>query len=134
MSGMLSTWPVLVPLPVSGDDVDAEGRLTAPAVLGLFERVREVYLAGCTTLAGRAVEVADVVVTPGVPVGAGEVLVSASVVEVFPDRFTMHVRVRPAEGEGIAAEGRCSILPGGPVTDEIRDELIALAHAARHWN
>jgi hypothetical protein len=134
MSGMLSTWPVLVPLPVAGDDVDGEGRLTAPAVLGLFAQVREVYLSSCTTLVGRAVEVADVVVTPGVPVGLGEVLVSASVVEVFPDRFTMHVRVRPAEGEGIAAEGRCSILPGGPVTDEIRDELIALAHAARHWN
>ena len=138
MSSMVSRWPVLVSLPVSSADRDdAEGgRLSTGAAERLFARAREVYLARCRTLEGRAVEVLDVRITRGDASLAGveEATVSVSVVEVFPDRFTMNVRIRPAGGEGIAADGRCDVFPGGPVTDEVRDELIAFAHEASHYH
>ena len=135
MSSMVSKWPVLVPLPITAADVDDAGALTVEAAERLFARARDLYLAGCRTLEDREVEVLEVVVLPGDTLAApGEVTVSVSVVEVFPDRFTMHVRIRPVGGDGVAAEGGCSILAGGGTTDEIRDELIARAHAAEHYH
>jgi hypothetical protein len=135
MSSIVTRWPVLVSLPVGEDDRDADGRLTAACVERLFARAREVYVGTCRTLSDRELSVLDVVVAVGsAPVDAGEASVSASVVEVFDDRFTMHARVRPAEGDGIAAEARADVFPGGAVTREIRDELIAHAHEARHYH
>ena len=135
MSSFVSKWPVLVSLPVTADDRDVEGRLTPAAVERLFAPVREAYLAECRTLDGRDLEVRDVVVSLGsAAVEVGEVSVSAGVVEVFEDRFTMHARVRPAEGDAIAAEVRADVLPQGGVTREIRDELIAHAHGAAHYH
>jgi hypothetical protein len=135
MSSMVSRWPVLVSLPVTAADVDDDGVLTTAAAERLFERAREVYLAQCRTLAGRRIEVLGVAVTPGgASVEPGEVTVSVSVVEVFADRFSMNVRIRPAAGEGIAADGWCDVFPGGEVTTAIRDELIAFAHEARHYH
>lgn len=135
MSSMVSRWPVLISATVSTDDVDGDGMLRAEAVERLFGEARDVYVATCRTLEGREIEVLDVVITAGdTPVEPGEVTVSVSVVEVFADRFTMNGRVRPAAGEGVAADAACSVSPGGPVTHEIRDELIALAHAASHYH
>jgi hypothetical protein len=65
------------------------------------------------------------------------VTVSVGVVEVFPDRFTMLARVRPvgpADGDGLAASASCSLSPGGAVPTAMRDEFIALAHAAAHFH
>jgi hypothetical protein len=136
MSSFASKWPVLLELPVTADDLDADGMLTPPARERLFAAVREAYLAGCSTLAGRALDVRDVVVAPGgAPVEPGDVTVSAAVVEIFPDRFTMHVRIRPgAGGEGIAAHGWGDVVVEGGVTDDVRDELIAQAHSASFYN
>jgi len=135
MSSMVSRWPVLISATVTTDDVDGEGMLRAEAVERLFGQARDVYLASCRTLEGRELEVRDVVVTASdTAVAPGQVTVSVSAVEVFPDRFTMNARIRPAAVEGIAADAACSVAPDGPVTDEIRDELIALAHAARHYH
>ncbi|MGQ0802507.1 MAG: hypothetical protein ACT4PI_01400 [Actinomycetota bacterium] len=55
-----------------------------------------------------------------------------SVVEVFADRFTMEARMRPRDRDGIAATAWCSLSPGGEVPTAMRDEFIALAHAAPH--
>lgn len=135
MSSIVTRWPVLVSLPVGEDDRDGNGRLTVACVERLFARAREVYVGTCRTLDGREVTVLDVVVAAGPAlVEVGEASVSVSVVEVFDDRFTMHARVRPAEGDGIAAEARADVFPGGAVTREIRDELIAHAHSARHYH
>ena len=135
MSSFVSKWPVLVSLPVTADDRDVEGRLTAAVAERLFAAAREAYLAECRTLDGRDLEVRDVVVSLGsAAVEVGEVSVSAGAVEVFDDRFTVHARVRPAEGDGIAAEARADVVPGGEVTREIRDELIAHAHGAAHYH
>lgn len=135
MSSIVTRWPVLVSLPVTADDRDDEGRLTAACVERLFARVREVYFGMCRSLDGRELTLSEVVVGLGpAPVEVGEASVSVSVVEVFDDRFTMDARVRPAEGDGIAAEARADVFPGGAVTREIRDELIAHAHEGRHYH
>jgi hypothetical protein len=139
MSSIASKWPVLVSLPVTADDRDEAGALTVAAAERCFASARGVYLEGCRTLADgvdAAAEVRDVVVRPRDELDAAlsEVTVSVSVIEVFADRFTMNVRIRPAEGDAIAAEGSCDVLPPGGVGRELRDELIAKAHAAAHYH
>lgn len=135
MSSIVTRWPVLVSLPVGEVDRDVDGRLTVACVERLFAQAREQYVGMCRTLDGRESTVLEVEVALGpAPVEVGEASVSVSVVEVFEDRFTMHARVRPAEGDGIAAEARADVVPGGPVTREIRDELIAHAHGATHYH
>jgi hypothetical protein len=135
VSSIVTRWPVLVSLPVAAEDRDADGRLTVACVERFFADARRVYVGACRTLDGRELTVSDVAVALGpAAVEVGEASVSVSVVEVFDDRFTMHARVRPAEGDGIAAEARADVLPGGVVTRELRDELIAHAHGARHYH
>ena len=135
MSEILSRWPVVVSLPVGADDRDGDGMLTEDAVGRLFAQARTAYFDEC-----RTVDAADVVlratqVIPGdVAVGDAGVTVSVSIVEVFDDRFTMEARFRPANGPGIAAMARSSMSPGGEVSKAMRDEFIALAHAARHMH
>jgi hypothetical protein len=137
---MMSRWPVLVSLPVGAGELDAGGQLTEAAVERLFAEARDAYFAECTTLDAAAVEVLAAIVTLGAaPVGAGGVTVSACVVEVFPDSFTMSARVRPVDsgdgdGFGVAATAWCSLSPGGEVTEAMRDEFIAHAHAATHFH
>jgi hypothetical protein len=60
------------------------------------------------------------------------VTVSVTVIEVFRDSFTMAARLRPRSGDGIAATAWCRLLPGGPVSIDVRDEFIALAHTATY--
>ena len=137
MSSFVSKWPVLLELPVTSDDLEDDGTLNPSGRERLFAAARDEYLAGCSTLAGRDVEVRNVVVPAGAAtLAAGAVTtVSVAVVEIFPDRFTMDVRIRPgADGEGIAAHGSCDLVVAGGVGDEVRDELIAQAHAARFYN
>ena len=136
MSSMVSKWPVLVSLAVTAADADDDsGRLTSAAGERLFAAARDEYLAGCATLAGRTLEAKNVTIVAGdAPVEAGEVTVSVSVIELFPDRLTMALRVRSTGADGIVGEGTCDVLLGGPLTDEIRDELIAHAHGARHYH
>ena len=134
MSGIVSRWPVVVSLPVGADERDDEGRLTEAAVERLFAEVRAAYFEQCTTVDRSALEVRETKVrVAGEPVGDA-VTVSASVVEVFPDSFTMNARIRPGEGGEVAAEAWCSLSPGGEVTKPMRDEFIALAHAATHFH
>ena len=136
MSSIASKWPVLVSVPVTEADRDEAGLLTEAAAERAFGEARTAYLGGCRTLAGRGIEVEDVVLArrDALDASISEITVSVSVVEVFPDRFTMHVRIRPSEGDAIAAEGSCSLVPAGGVGNDVRDELIALAHAASHYH
>ena len=53
-----------------------------------------------------------------------DVLASRKLGKVYHARFFY--------GNGTAADVRCSFSPGGQVTTALRDELIALAHSARH--
>jgi hypothetical protein len=81
-----------------------------------------------------ALEVRGSAVVAGTPLSDNRrVTISVNVVEVFPDRFTMSARIRPADREGVAADARCSLAPkSGEVPIVMRDEFIALAHAASY--
>ena len=134
MSGILSRWPVVLALAVAETELDGEGRLTEAAVERLFADARREYVAGCTSiddtmleLRGTSVSVRDV------PVGDG-VTISVSVVEIYPETFTMNAMVRPSDGGDVAATATCSLSPGGEVTTAMREEFIARAHDARYMH
>jgi acyl-CoA thioesterase FadM len=135
---VLNRWPVRVELPVPTADCDADGRLTDGAVERLFAEARTVYYAECSTLDASTVEVLEITVDPNRGVVGNEgVTISVSVVEVFPDSFTMTARLRPVDPESddpIAASAWCSLSPGGEVTTAMRDEFIAHVHAARYMH
>ena len=133
---ILSRWPVLVALPVTALDHDADGRLIDAAVERFFGEARTAYFERCATVDQSTLELRNSKVDLGhATVTTDGVTVSVGVVEVFPDRFTMLARLRPvgpAEGDGLAATASCSLSPGGVVPTAMRDEFIALAHAAQH--
>ncbi|MGQ0802508.1 MAG: hypothetical protein ACT4PI_01405 [Actinomycetota bacterium] len=64
-AGMVSRWPVLVSLPVSASDRDADGRLTDAAVEWLFAQARAVYFEKCATVDPSTVELRGSTVRPG---------------------------------------------------------------------
>ena len=128
-----SKWPVLVSLAVVDGDCDDDGALTEAGVERLFAEARAAYFAECSTIAAEDVVVEQHVAEPGLVVDGDGVTVSVAVIEVFPDSFTMHALVRGA-GDG-AARARAKLAPAsGEVTDAMRDEFIAKAHAARHYH
>lgn len=67
---------------------------------------------------------------------------SASATEVFPTSFVISLRVRATGGESDElVNASCTVELADPATgagreidNGIRDELIALEHAARHFN
>jgi hypothetical protein len=134
--GMIaSKWPVLVSLAVLDGDRDDEGALTEAGVARLFAEARAAYFDSCTTIDGAEVVVQEQGAQPGLVVEGDEVTVSVSVVEVFPDSFTMHALVRPAAGGEESAAAKAKVAPAsGEVTGAMRDEFIAKAHAARHYH
>lgn len=133
---MLSKWPVLLYLTVEAGDVDGDGLLTDAACERLFAAGRGEYFALSTTVDADRVTVIETSRprrgTAAIAEG-DEVSVSVSVTELFPDRFEMAARVRPAEGDAVVADLRC-IASAGEVTTAVRDDLIAIAHAAPHWH
>lgn len=135
-SEIFTRWPVVVSLAVTPADRDADGRLTEPAIERLFGEGRAVYFDECSTIDGSTVEVRKTTMQPGrARVSDVGVTVAVAVVEVLPDTFTMTARMRPdgpTDGDGIAATAWCSVSPGGAVSTAMRDELIAMAHAAKH--
>jgi hypothetical protein len=46
----------------------------------------------------------------------------------------MAAMLRPQSTDGVAATAWCSLSPGGEVPTTMRDEFIALAHAARYFH
>jgi hypothetical protein len=135
-SEIFTRWPVVVSRAVTPADRDADGRLTEAAIERLFTEGRAAYFDECSTIDGSTVDVRQTKVQPGrAAVSDAGVTVAVAVVEVFPDSFTMTARMRPdgpSDGEGIAATAWCSVSPGGTVSTAMRDELIAMAHAAKH--
>ena len=135
-SEIFTRWPVVVSRAVTPADRDADGRLTEAAIERLFTEGRAAYFDECATIDGSTVDVRQTKVQPGrAAVSDDGVTVAVAVVEVFPDSFTMTARMRPdgpSDGEGIAATAWCSVSPGGTVSTAMRDELIAMAHAAKH--
>jgi hypothetical protein len=133
-SDIVSRWPVRISIGVAPTDLDDEGRLTVDAVERYFAQARVAYFDRCTTTSIDALDVRGSAVVPGTPIaGNSNVTISVNVVEVFPDRFTMSARIRPADRDGVAADARCSLAPTtGEVPNAMRDEFIALAHGASY--
>ncbi len=144
----MTRWSVLHEHAVAPDDLGTDGDVTDAAVARWITAACDAYLEQCTALRARAdregldLRGEDGPVPAGVDLGRPTtVVVSASATEVFPDSFVLGVRLRPLEGTGPQAVNVARTIrvvdPAGAVRDidsEIRDELIALEHGARHFN
>jgi acyl-CoA thioesterase FadM len=148
MSGIMTKWVVLQEHPVTAQELDAAGTVSDEAVERWITAARLAYLDHCPVL--QAQEEAGLVLRhrPGtLPPGAllgrpTDVVVTASASEVRPNSFTISVRLRPGGGERDQPMNATCVIrledsstgDARELGDEIRDELIALEHAAEHYN
>jgi len=148
MSSFSTRWSVLQTHAVGTTDVDADGFVTNAALDRWLDAARDAYLDQCThltaaladglTLGFRRADLPDNA-APGRPT---TVDVSATATEVFPSSFVIALRLRTTGGNGDGfVDTECAVTLEDPVTaaarpidNEIRDELIALEHSARHFN
>jgi hypothetical protein len=128
---LLSRWALVVRGRLAAGDVLRDGTVPEAVVARLVRDGCDAYLGLVESLAGSGV-------TPLVTVGrvrplevgsARTLLVAASATEVFPDAFTVSVRLRPL-GDGSAGDFACRVVPGGPLPEAVREELIAIEKAA----
>lgn len=135
--------------PVTVEDLDAVGFVSDQSVERWVAAARSAYLGRCAVLRrmreGLGLELRDGVVRlpPGGSLGRPEaVVVTAGVREVRPSSFLIAVRLRSVGGDRDAASNAtCVMRLEDPATgevreigDEVRDEFIALEHAAEHFN
>ena len=144
-----SRWVVLRTHDVGPDDLDAAGLLHADVVDGWLADARAAYLEKCTAfcdLRERSGAELQARIDPapdprrfGTPTG---VVVGAGATEIYSTAFRMALRLRPVDGDGDdAINVKCEVslvdLATGEALElgnDIRDELIALEHAAAHIN
>jgi acyl-CoA thioesterase FadM len=149
MSAMVRKWPVLLEQPVSADDLDADGAVRDDSVSRWVDAASADYLGRCALLqrvvreSGLELRAPITHRPPGASLGRpSSVVVSAGATEIRPDSFSIAVRLRPAGGDHEEARDATCLVrlhdPAGgdphPITDALRDELIALEQAARHYN
>ena len=149
MSAMVRKWPVLQEHQVTADDLDDGGVVRDDSVARWVDAAHAAYLERCAALQ-REVERSGVRARariahqpPGASLGrATSVVVSAGATEIRPSSFAIAVRLRPLGGDrDVAVNAACLVHLEDPATgqpyeigDEIRDELIAMEHAATHFN
>jgi hypothetical protein len=146
---IVTKWVVLESHDVTGDDLDAAGRLRDDVVTRWIESVRDAYLGRCPVLRDKAAAAGYTVRCEPAALpeaarfdGATSVSVSAGATEFWPDAFTLAVRIRGYGGDDEPScniDCRVSLVDPGTgesidLGDDVRDELIALAHAAQHYN
>jgi acyl-CoA thioesterase FadM len=129
---IVSKWPVRIRVAVRDDEVDAENHLTEAGAQRAFSEARGAYLDGCESLSGRDVSVRTCDVKLGTATVRTGVVVATGVVEIFPDSFTMHARIRSDDDGELAADGVCELTTGEELPIECRDEFIARAHRAAY--
>jgi acyl-CoA thioesterase FadM len=149
MSSVVSKWVVLQSHAVAPDDLDADGVLRDDVVARWLDDTRRDYLDRCAVLCdaaeqgGLAVHCEMAELPSGAQFGAPETVnVSAGATEVWPDSFRIAFRIRSfGAGDDAAFNTSCVVSLEDPATgarielgDDVRDELIALAHDARHFN
>ena len=149
MSGIHSKWPVLQEHPVEAGDLDGEGVVRDDRVGEWIRAAVAAYIERCPLVqelaadAGVELTQRPVALPPGSAFGRPElVLVSAGATEVHPTSFTVAVRIRSVGGDreqpiNAACVVRLEdIATGEPreLGNGVRDELIALQHAARYSN
>jgi acyl-CoA thioesterase FadM len=145
---MVSKWVVLHAHTVGAEDVDADGDVRDDALARWIDEVCAAYLAQCHALADAADQGGLVVRSRVGALPPGEHLarpaavnVSASAREVRPRSFTIAVRLRTGGEDDVAVNASCVVTIEDPETGTthdlgpgVRDELIALEHAAAHFN
>jgi hypothetical protein len=148
LSGFVSRWVVAQRHDVDPTDLDAAGTVRTEALDRWASEACAAYLDECTVLCetASATDLAirlDVAPLPNaaLPGRPTSVVASAGANEFRPTSFTVAVRVRSGGGSddrvvNLRAEVAL-VTEAGEETelgDAIRDELIALEHAARHTN
>ena len=127
--------------------VDAPSALTDEAVEAWIRDACDAFLNRCARLlATRDAEGLSLVAEVGTFAAAtlghpDEVVVSAGATEFFPASFTIGVKLRPlGERAGAVLNVACVVTLNDnervarDLGNDIRNELIALAHAAEHYN
>lgn len=148
-SAFVSRWPVLQEHQVAAGDLDADGVVRDERVARWIAAARSAYLRRCAALrrvreaSGLELQERAAPLPPGAALGRpAAVVVTAGVREIWPSSFAVAVRLRPVGGErDHAVNVACIVRLVDPATGqprelgpEIRDELIALEHAAEHYN
>jgi hypothetical protein len=148
MSTFMTRCVVLREHAVTPDTVDVDGALRDDVVAQWVEAARDAYLSECSVLGALRRErgLALDARVAGVPAASAlgrpaAVVVSASATEVHPTSFTIALRLRPVGGGAERAWNITTVVSlrdgddrAHPLGDAVRDELIALEHAARHFN
>jgi hypothetical protein len=148
MGTIHTTWSVRRDHRVAATDRDSEGRIRDDAVTRWVADALDAFLDQCAVLdrlrVSEALERREQtrwLSSPADLDAAPNVLVTATATEVFPTSFVVAVRVRPVSGQDdhpLDARSSVELVDesGTPkaLGDAVRDELIALAHAARHYN
>jgi len=149
VSSFVSRWVVRREHPVGARDLDADGVLGDGALEQWIHDARDAYLERCAVVQ-RMIHESELLVRmrmSGLPRAAtfgrpATVVVSAGVTEVYPTAFTMAFRVRSygQVGDNVV-NATCRVSLEDPTTgdpcelgNDVRDELIALEHSARHTN
>jgi hypothetical protein len=145
----MSKWPVLLHHDITGGDLDDDGSIRDEAVEGWITTACSAYLDRCGVLktfleqSGLRVRRRSAEPPKGTLLGRPAIVItSAGATEIHPTAFTISVRLRPVEGDReTPLNHACEVWLEGPQTgeavllgDDIRDELIALAHGAGHFN
>jgi hypothetical protein len=146
---IVSRWPVLVRYAVDTTQLDADGTVRADIAREWIAAACDAYVQRCPVLLDngapndRNIRCSPVALPAGALGGRPTaVAISVGVSEFFPTSFTMTIRVRPFGGDddrpvNLAREVTIENVTTGeaqPLGREIRDELIAHAHAAQHTN
>ena len=147
MSGFASRWVVLQRHNLGAGDFDADGFVCAEVVDAWLADARAAYLDKCAVLQALRERVGGelqaTVTRPPARDRIGRptaVIVTAGATALYPDAITLAFRIRPLGGEGDdGINAACSVVLVDPATgercelgDDVRDELIALEHAAEH--
>ena len=118
---------------IVGDDLDTEGRLTHAAVRRLGDAALAALVDASPLLAAAGHTFAPTSAQlNGSFSGPGPVTVSAGPSEIYPSSFTVNLRIRPADGSGATVDAVWTVRVTDGVPNALRDELIALNHAAEH--
>jgi hypothetical protein len=133
MSRILSKWVVLQEYELDGTTaVDDE------LVRQWMAAARDAYLDRCEVLRRSGLELgyrAGAVPSAELLGHPRDVVVTATATEFRPTSFTISVRIRPGGGEHEMPLNTTWVVSAtSELGNEIRDELIALEHAAEHYN
>jgi acyl-CoA thioesterase FadM len=146
MSGFTSRWVVRSEQPVGSDDLDADGVISAGAVQRWATAASRDYLDRCAALQAMIgarrldVRIQVAAVADAARLGRVEsVIVSAGATELRSTDFTIAVRVRATSDDAVGVECRVAVADPAtgdatPLSDDVRDELIALEHGAAQFN